>query len=185
MISTQTKIWQNELNSNIFWSKSESILKITKNGKPDQNKRDTPHKCKISKSDAGQTCGMFGTSPGTPPGHLRDISRTSPGHLRDNSGTSPGHLRNISGTTPGHLRDKFDENFRNFSPKTTFHLVLFPLEGANAIFEFPAESCRLCLVYLDASALQVKSPNIRRIGPSSFTLAAQMFARFVFRFKMK
>ena len=180
LISTQTRIWQNELNTKISRSKPEIILKITKKWKTDQNKRKPPKNAKFQKNDAGQTCGMFGTSPG----RLRDITGTSPGHLRDISGTSPGHLRDNSGTSPGHLRDKF-ENFWNFTPKTTFHLVLFPLEGANAIFEFSAECCRLCLVYLDAFALQIKSPNIRCIGPSSFTLAARMFARFVFRFKMK
>ena len=113
-------------------------------------------------------------------GHLRDASGRSPGHLR----TSPGQLRDNSGTCPGHLRDKF-ENLWNFMPKMTFHLVLFPLEGANAIFEFSAECCRFCLIYLDAFAIQIKSLNIRCIGPFSFTLAARMFARFVFRFKMK
>ena len=121
-------------------------------------------------------------------GHLRDASGTSPGHLQDICGTTPGHLRDISGTSPGQLRDISGTNLKISEisrQKTTFHLVLFPLEGANAIFEFSAECCRLCLVYLDAFALQIKSLNIRCIGPSSFTLAARMFARFVFRFKMK
>ena len=106
LISTRTKIWQNELNTKISRSKPEMILKITQNGKPTKTSEKPPKNAKFQKNDAGQTCGMFGTSPG----RLRDISGTSPGHLRDNSGTSPGHLWDISGTTPGHLRDKF-ENF--------------------------------------------------------------------------
>ena len=79
-----------------------SSQKITKKWKSRPKQAKNPPKMqKFQKHDAGQTCGMFGTSPG----RLRDISGTSPGHLRDNSGTSPGHLRDISGTSSGQLRD--------------------------------------------------------------------------------
>ena len=172
LISTQTRIWQNELNTKISRSKPEIILKKPKmENRPKQAKN--PQKWNISKK--WRRSNVW---------DVRDISRTPPGHFRDISGTSPGQLRDISGTSPGQLRDISGTNLK-ISEISRQKRWFFPLEGANAIFEFSAECSRLCLVYLNAFVLQIKSPNIRCIGPFFFTLAARMFARFVFRFRMK
>ena len=104
-----------------FTVETGKFPKIKKQKEKPTKTSKNPQKCNISKNDAGQVCGMFGTSPG---------------RLQDTSGRSPGHLRDISGTSPGHLRDNSGTNLKisEFHAKNDVPFGFFPLWGRKRNF---------------------------------------------------